>query len=128
MVKWFRKLFKKPDSPKNSEGLKALNDGMRRMKREIERSIKSQFMDYREHIKFQYLFKFIDCYANTVHDALVAHFASYQGGLSQVSDLVDNQSADKQKIIQTLDELQRESTQIAEQIDSLRGQLMQPDT
>ncbi|RUA00466.1 MAG: hypothetical protein DSY89_06525 [Deltaproteobacteria bacterium] len=128
MVKWFRKLFKKPDSPKNSEGLKALNDGMRRMKREIERSIKSQFIDYREHIKFQYLFKFIDCYANTVHDALVAHFASYQGGLSQVSDLVDNQSADKQKIIQTLDELQRESTQIAEQIDSLRGQLMQPDT
>jgi len=76
---------------------------------------------------FQYLFKFADSYANTVHDALVAHFVSYQGELSQISDLIDSQSAGKQIIIQTLDELQTESMQIADRINSLRDQLMQPD-
>jgi GTPase SAR1 family protein len=126
LVRWFRKIMKKADEPKHSEGLKALTDGMQRVKRETERSIKSQFMDYREHIKFQYLFKFIDGYANTIHEALVARFASYQGELSHMSDLVDNQSANKQETIQTLDELRTEAERIAGLIHSLRDQLMQP--
>ncbi len=128
LVSWFRKLIKKPGDTKIPEGLKALNDGMRRMKRETERSIKSQFLDYREHIKFQYLFKFTDGYAHAIHEALVARFTSYQGELSHMSDLIDNQSAGKQETIQTLDELRIEAEKIAGQIKLLRDQLMQPDT
>jgi GTPase SAR1 family protein len=124
LVRWFRKIIKKPDKSKHSEGFKALKDSMRRMKRETERSIKAQFKDYQEHIKFQYLFKFIDGYADVIHEALMAHFASYQADLSQVSDLIDNQSANKQETIQTLNELQAESKRIAQRIDLLRDQLM----
>jgi hypothetical protein len=128
LVKWFRKIMKKADESKHSEGLKALADGMRRVKRETERSIKSQFMDYREHIKFQYLFKFIDGYANTIHESLVSHFASYQGALSHMSEEVDYQSTNKQETIQTLNKLRIETERISGQINSLRDPLMQPDT
>jgi len=124
LVRWFRKIIKKPDKSKYSEGLKALKDSMRRMKRETERSIKAQFKDYQEYIKFQYLFKFIDGYADVIHEALMAHFASYQADLSQVSDLIDNQSVNKQETIQALNELQAESKRIAQRIDLLRDQLM----
>ena len=127
LVGWFRKVLKKPDDPDYSKGGKALKDGMRRMKRETERSIKSQFLDFREHIKFQYLFKLASVYADMVHTALIARFTSYQGELSQISAHIDNQSADKQKIIKTLASLQMESRQLAERISQLRLQLTPTD-
>ena len=119
LARLFRKMFKRPAEPKYAEGLKALKDGMRRMKRETERTIKAQFKDYQEGIKFQYLFKYIDGYADLIHEALTDHFTAHQADLSNISDLISDHQSDRQETTRILDEFLGETARIAERIDSL---------
>jgi len=119
LARLFRKMFKKPAEPKYADGLKALKDGMRRMKRETERSIKAHFRDYQEGIKFQYLFKFISGYADLIHEALRDHFTAHQADLSNISDLISDHQSDRKETTRTLDELLGKTIRIAERIDTL---------
>ncbi|MEA3232274.1 MAG: dynamin family protein [Thermodesulfobacteriota bacterium] len=119
LARLFRKVFKKSAEPKYTESLKALKDGMRRMKRETERTIKAHFRDYQEGIKFQYLFKFISGYADLIHEALMDHFTAHQTDLSSISDMISDHHLDRRKTTQTLDELLGETTRMVERIDTL---------
>ena len=119
LVSLFRKMFKKPAEPKYAEGLKASKDGMRRMKRETERTIKAHFKDYQEGIKFQYLFKFISGYADLIHAALTDQFTAHQADLSSISDSISDHQSDREEMTRTIDTFREETTRIAERIDTL---------
>jgi len=119
LVRLFRKMFKKPAEPKYAEGLKASKDGMRRMKRETERTIKAHFKDYQEGIKFQYLFKFISGYADLIHEALTDQFTAHQADLSNISDSISDHQSDREEMTRTIDTFLEETTRMAERIDTL---------
>ncbi len=123
LVRLFRKIFKKTATSKNAEGQKALTEGMRRMKRETERSIKAHFQDYQEGLKFQYLFKFIKGYADVIHDSLISGFVAHQADLSNIAEIMGDQRSDRQKTTEVLDEMMSEAAQVAERIDALTGHL-----
>ncbi len=123
LARFFRRVFKKPAEPEHAESRKAVKDGMRRIKRETERSIKAHFQDYQEGIKFQYLFKLIKGYADISHEGLMEYYTAHQADLSNISNLMNTHQSDKREIDRSLDELTEKSAKIIARIDTLTSQL-----
>ncbi|MDJ0803474.1 MAG: dynamin family protein [Desulfobacterales bacterium] len=94
-LRGFRKLLRKPADPGQGEEMRALQDGVERMKRETERSLLFHFKDYRENIKFGYIFKMVESASVQITDGLLERFEIYESDLAQMVALIDESQAVK---------------------------------
>ncbi len=122
-LKVFRKLFNKAESQKYSRKRKALADGFKRMKLETERSIRMQFRDYRENIKFQYLFRLTDGLAHQLNADLLARFESYRTDTAGLIKLVQENHKDKQGLTLELQQLGELARKFSGRVGNLRTEV-----
>ena len=123
MGDWFRKLFKKEPADPLKKRRKALQHGLARMKKETEQSMRSHFIDFRETVKFQYLFKLIDAAANMVHEQLMAQFNAHQSDLSAISDMMRDQRLDRKSTLEELGKFEFQARHLSEQLNTIKTQL-----
>jgi hypothetical protein len=116
----FKKILKKPLDTDGKEGPRALKAGVKRMKQETERNIDAHFKDYRENIKFQYLYLLIDAAANSLHESLQQRFQAYLSDLTNIVDLIHNKSVDKAQAADALESMATQSAKIHMLITDLR--------
>jgi hypothetical protein len=102
VLRGFRKLFRKPVAEGRQEEIQALRDGVERMKKETERSILFHFKDYRENIKFRYIFPMVESAANQIAEVLLDRFQTYEDDLTQMAELIGAGQAEKSKRADTL--------------------------
>ncbi|MDJ0875738.1 MAG: dynamin family protein [Desulfobacterales bacterium] len=91
----FRKLLRKPVDTDQGEEIQALKDGVARMKKETERSLLFHFKDYRENIKFGYIFKMVESASVQIADGLLERFETYESDLAQMVALIDESQSVK---------------------------------
>jgi hypothetical protein len=120
LVRAMRKLLKKPVSQDKAEQLRALHDGVRRMKQETERSILAHFKDYQENVKFQYLLRLTDMIAARLLEMLIESFQGYSADLKQVAAAIGNNRSDKERLDSTLMTIEREIVTLKEKIQQAR--------
>ena len=120
---WFRKVFRKKETDPLKKRRKALQHGLARMKKETEQSMRSHFVDFRETVKFQYLFKLIDAAANMVHEQLMAQFDAHQSDLGAISDLMRDQRLDRKSTLEELDKFEFQAQHLSEQLNKIKMQL-----
>lgn len=113
---FFRKVFKKATYDKRTYAFSALKDGVNRIKRETEKSILYHFKDYRENIKFQYIFKLVDSVSNALYEALLDRFQAYVANLSLSVEQIQDKGEDKEDATQLLEEMKRASEDIRDRI------------
>jgi predicted patatin/cPLA2 family phospholipase len=123
VLKVFKKLLKKPVQNEKEGEIQALKDGLKRMKRETERSIIDHFKNYRENIKFQYIFKLVEAASNKLYEGLVERFQSYVTDLSETVDLVNDKQSDKQQAYEILKEMELASNDVGIRINKVRGKI-----
>ena len=104
LLRGFRKLIRKPVTGDRQEEIRALKDGVERMKKETERSILFHFKDYRENIKFRYIFQMVEAAATQTSDVLLERFQTYEDDLTQMAELIDADQTDKSARADTLRE------------------------
>ena len=121
----FKKLFQKPTLNKNEESRFALKEGALRMKRETERSVISHFEDYKENIKFQYIFKLIEAISINYCEALIEGFQVYNTDLSKLAELTEKKRIDKQQLSALLKEMEQIAANILDRINILRKKIEQ---
>lgn len=119
-VKVFQKLLKKSEARQNRRKHKALEDGFRRMKLETERSIRAQFRDYQENVKFQYLFRLTDAMVHQLNDDLRERFQVYFTDASKMIEMVKEEHVDKERIKEDLRKIGETARGYLERIDKLR--------
>ena len=95
ILRGFRKLIRKPMTDDRQEEIRALQDGVERMKKETERSVLFHFKDYRENIKFRYIFQMVESTATQISDALLDRFQAYEDDLTQMAETIDADHTDK---------------------------------
>ena len=95
ILRGFRKLIRKPVTDDRREEIQALKDGVERMKKETERSILFHFKDYRENIKFRYIFQMVESTASQISDVLLERFQTYEDDLTQMAETIDADHTDK---------------------------------
>jgi len=122
----FRKILKKPVQGKQADAILALKDGIRRMKRETERSIVSHFKNYRENIKFQYIFKLADAVSNRYYDILTERFQTYITELALLISLVNQKRIDKEQLFNILKEIDDDVQKIRIRISKVKEKIEAP--
>ena len=93
------------------------------MKRETERSIVSHFKDYKENIKFQYLFRLADAISENIHQTLLERFKGYDTDLSKIVELMNTDRIDKEEVIESLNRTLKMPETFNQDINRIRAQL-----
>jgi GTPase SAR1 family protein len=122
-LRGFRKLLRKPVNPGPEEEVQALKAGVERMKKETERSLLFHFKDYRENIKFGYIFKMVESASVQIADGLLERFETYESDLAQMVALIDEsqsvkarQDASFREIAASADHLYQRSLSLRERV------------
>ncbi|MGD8990490.1 MAG: dynamin family protein [Desulfobacterales bacterium] len=120
-----RKLLKKPTRKRTDVIQQALSGGTQQMKRDTMRLIVEQLKDYRENLKFAFLFKLIDNFGEHLVDLMQDRFQLFVTDLSVIADRLDSTKVDKQHTLQMLKEMDQWSAGLKESIGHLRRRIEQ---
>ena len=120
LLRLVRRALKKSLGERGDEQIQALQDGIRRMKRETERSIQEHFRDYQENIKFQYLRKLVDAAGQHLFEGLTEHFQIYVSDLKALAHSMHGERSDKEQVIEALQEITEALAGIQSRIETLR--------
>ena len=118
-----RKLLKKNDSNNVQQKIKALEDGVKRMKRETERSLLMHLKDYKENVKFQYMYKLTDAMSEHLYKGLLESFNAYFTDISNMVDLIREERIDKSAALEELEWVEKNASLALEKIDGLREKI-----
>jgi hypothetical protein len=128
LLQLVRKVLKKSDGGRYDDTLNALKGGIRRMKRETERSINDHFKDYRENLKFQYLLPLADAVGRRLYEALTGQFDAYGNNLKSVVDGMSGEcvdiaqsDADLGRIARALEQIKSQRQTLRLEVDHLRN-------
>jgi guanylate kinase len=118
-----KKLFKQPAGKRTDVIQQALSGGTRQMKRDTMRLVVEQLKDYRENLKFAFLFKLIDNFADHLIDLMQDRFQLFVTDLSAIADRLDSTKVDKQHTLKMLKEMDQWSAGVKESIGHLRRRI-----
>jgi GTPase SAR1 family protein len=119
-----KKVLRKRVSNENKGELKALKVGVRRMKREMEKSMHATFKDYRENIKFQYFLKLADALIDDLYARLLDQFQAYVTDLSAVVSDFAKKRIDTSKMSNWLDQMDHSALVIDQKIEQIKKELL----
>ncbi|MBL0713015.1 MAG: dynamin family protein [Desulfosarcina sp.] len=125
-LRGFRKLLRKPVDEGRGEAVQALKDGVERMKKETERSLLFHFKDYRENIKFGYIFKMVESASVQIADALLERFQTYESDLAQMVALIDENQTVKSRQAASFREIAASADHLYQRGLSLRDRVLAP--
>lgn len=120
----FKKLLrvKVPDNDNNKMS-SALKVSVSRMKEETGGAVLFHFKDYRENIKFQYVFKLADAFSDILRDILLSHFQAYVSNLSEITELITRKRTDREKASEILRQMESAAGEISRKIERLREEM-----
>jgi septin family protein len=93
------------------------------MKRETEATVVFHFKNYRENLKFQYLFLLIDAVAGEMSQWLIQRFQTYATDLTRIREISNKSQEEKKQSLAEIEEMISELERIKGQVDSLRNSL-----
>ncbi|MFH1888173.1 MAG: dynamin family protein [Pseudomonadota bacterium] len=120
------KLFakKRPDADLSSA--RAIRDAVRRMKEETLHSLAEQFMDFKENLKFQYLYRLLDLGAQALMKDLDERFQGFTSGLEESRGLLDTKDQERKEAGQLLEGLEWDLREVRRKLDAVRRELAGP--
>ena len=101
----------------------ALKDGVRGIKRETEKAVVFHFKNYRENLKFQYIFKLVDAVSHAVFESMVSRFQIYATDLDYLMKLIDREENEKEHALTILAEMSRNAKRLDERIGRARDRM-----
>jgi hypothetical protein len=124
IISFLKKVFRKKAVDKKADQIQALKDGLVCLKRETSQNVMSHFISYRENIKFQYFYKLTEAVANAFFDLHTSRFQAYVTDLETLATLIRDKKADKETILNHLNEIDGRTSEIMEKIGKIKGQLV----
>ena len=89
-MKAVKRLFRQPVSGQTENAMSALQDSVSRMKKETVEGLLFHFKNYRENIKFQYVFRLVDILSDHIFNLLMERFHDYSEDLTQLTAAARN--------------------------------------
>ena len=120
-----KKLLKRPARNRADVIQQALSGGTQQMKRDTLRMIVEQLKDYRENLKFAFLFKIVENFAENLVDLMQDRFQLFVTDLAAVAGRLDSTKIDKQRTLEILKEMDQWSAGVKGSIGHLRRRIEQ---
>ncbi|MDA8403657.1 MAG: dynamin family protein [Desulfobacteraceae bacterium] len=122
-IKAVKRLFRQPVGGQTENAVSALRDSVARMKKETVESLLFHFKNYRENIKFQYVFRLVDIMSDHIFDLLMERFHDYSEDLSQLTAAASGKQVDKEQLFLAFQEAARDAGEISSQMGRLGDML-----
>jgi len=116
-IKAVKRLFRKPVSGQTENALSALSDSVSRMKKETVEGLLFHFKNYRENIKFQYVFRLVDIMADRIFSLLMERFHDYSEDLTQLTLAASGKQSDKEQLFFAFQGAARDAGEINNQME-----------
>ena len=123
----FKKLLKKQTDHPEEVVARAISGGMRQMKRETLKSVVEQLRDYRENLKFAFLFKLVEGAAEHLTHSMFDRFQVFFTDIAAVAARLDNTKTDKQHTSIVLNEMNQWTADVKASIGHLRRRIEKTD-
>ena len=107
--------------------LRALQGNVRRMKKLTEEALLHQCKNYRENLKFAYLYKLVDLMAVRLTESLLESFRVYGDDAEAAGDGIALHQSDKERIMAALKEMSYTAEEVGRRIDGLRSDVSRID-
>jgi hypothetical protein len=120
-LKTARKLLKKPVSEGPHSAIRSLEDSVHRIKRQMEESITDHFIDYKENLKYQYVFKLVDAMSSRLYEALTNRMIAFTGNLLDMKSLIEDERLAKGHLAKEFDSMKTSLSAVLEKIRDLEG-------
>jgi GTPase SAR1 family protein len=122
VVSGFKKIMKKPVKP-GEEDLRAIREGMQRIKRETRKSLEFHLKDYQENLKFRYLFILSETVAQRLAEAVTQQLQAYSADFGVLADRMSTKQGDKERAAALLADMDARCRRIGEALGRLKQDL-----
>jgi GTPase SAR1 family protein len=116
-------IFKKSTQHRGEAKIKAMEDALRRMKRETARSVVFHLKDYRENLKFSYFFKLVEAASESFAQTVLERFQAYFSDLAATTERIGTSQGDKEKARKIFVDMERTSGALFEKINRIRTEI-----
>jgi len=114
-----KKLLKK-NSLKKEEGIdQALKGAVRQIRKEMGESIINHFIDYKENLKFQYLYRLIDAVSYSLYEDLRDRIRAFTVDLSEIEHLMESKKSMREEATRDFMHIEAGIQHILDQIKDL---------
>ena len=120
-----KKILKKPADKRAEVVRQALRGGTQQMKKETLKSVVEQLNDYRENLKFAFLFKLVESSADNFSALMLDRFQMFFTDLAGVAERLDSTKTDKQRTSKILKDMNSSITEVKESISHLKRRIEQ---
>ncbi|MDY6990222.1 MAG: dynamin family protein [Thermodesulfobacteriota bacterium] len=120
-VKTMKKLLKKPVSEGPESAIRSLEDSVRRIKEQMQESVRDHFMDYKENLKYQYVFKLVDTISNRLYEALIDRMQAFSGSLVDMKSVIQKQRLEKDELLDQFAYMGSSLTIVSDQIKDVES-------
>jgi GTPase SAR1 family protein len=115
-LKTAKKFLKKSVAEGPDTAIRSLEDSVRKIKEQIQDSIADHFMDYKENIKYQYIFKLVDAMSSRLYETLTDNMMAFTGNLSDMKGVIENQRVAKGHLPEQFDSMEQSLKAVLEKI------------
>jgi len=120
-----KRLLKKESGNKQAAALRALEESVGRIREELREAVTAHFADYKENLKFQYLFKLADAVSGSLYESLVDRMRGFTGSLSDMTGLIETQRSARDETVKELASLEKPVAVLLDRIRQTEGLLRQ---
>ena len=111
-----RKLLRKRVGGDLDSAIRSLEDSIRRIKEQLRDSIVAHLMDYRENLKYQYLFKLVDAMSSSLYESLVDRMRAFTGSASDMSGMIRHEQQTRDQIVEEFVSLETSISAVLDKI------------
>jgi len=123
-LKGIKKLIRQPVKDETENAISALTDAIKRMKKETLEGLVFHFKNYKENLKFQYIFKLIDTVSDNIYEVMMERFHDYTQDLSQLTSSAVKEQVDKDQLSQDFDGVASDVKAISDRMDTFHNALV----
>ena len=118
-LKGVKKLFRRPAAEQLHSAMLSLEHSVQRIKEQMQESITEHFADYKENLKFQYVFTLVDAMSSRLYEGLTDQIKAFTGDLSNMKGLFENEKKTKEELSEELFSMERSLDSIMERIKGI---------
>jgi GTPase SAR1 family protein len=115
----FKKILKKPVTS-GEEDVRALKEGMARIKRETQQALVFHLKDYQENLKFKYLFSLAETVTQRLSQAVTEQLQAYSADFGALADRLNSSQGDKERAAAVLADMNARCRRIEEDLGRLK--------
>jgi hypothetical protein len=122
---FLRRIWNKRPANEEEKYLQLLSDRIYRIKKITRDAIKALFMDYKENLKFQYLYKLVDVASDALFEDMAGRIRAFTVDLTSIARKVEDTQDAKEVSAEKLSTIARQIGREIEQLENIKRSILE---